>query len=83
MKQNSIFKKISALDPDPQVIAAAVKVLKAGGLLAFPTTGLYGLGADALNLEAVGKIFHVKQRDANKPVLVLVKDESGLVTVSS
>ena len=78
MKQNSIFEKISAIDPDPQIITAAVKVLKAGGLMAFPTTGLYGLGADALNPGAVEKIFQSKQRDLNKPILVLVKDESEL-----
>lgn len=76
MKQNSIFKKVSALHPDQQVVEAAAEVLKAGGLLAFPTSGLYGLAADALNSDAVERIFQVKQRDLGKPILVLVKDES-------
>ena len=53
MKQNSIFEKVSARDPDRRVINTAVGVLKSGGLVAFPTTGLYGLGADALNPRAV------------------------------
>ena len=83
MKQNSIFEKISALDPEPRIIMAAVKVLKTGGLLAFPTTGLYGLGADALNSEAVEKIFHVKQRNSDKPILVLVKDVSALDKITA
>ena len=83
MKQNSIFEKISALDPDPRVIEGAVKVLKDGGLLAFPTSGLYGLGADALNPEAVEKIFRIKLRDSNKPILVLVKDETELDNIAA
>ena len=83
MKQNSIFEKISAIDPEPRVIADAAKVLRVGGLLAFPTTGLYGLGADALNPKAVERIFQIKQRDSNKPILVLVKDESQLDKVAA
>ena len=78
MKQNSIFEKVSASGPDPQVLAAAADVLTAGGLLVFPTTGLYGLGADALNPVSVEKIYQVKQRDFSKPILVLVKDASEL-----
>ncbi len=83
MKQNSIFEKVSAHDPDPQVIVAAADVLAAGGLLAFPTTGLYGLGADALNPGAVERIYRSKQRDFNKPILVLVKDASDLDKVAA
>jgi len=83
LKQNSIFEKISALDPEPQIIQAAAEVLMAGGLLAFPTTGLYGLGADALNPNAVDKIFSIKQRDSDKPILVLVKDESELEKITA
>lgn len=78
MKQNSIFEKVSDRGPDPQVVAAAVDVLKTGGLLVFPTTGLYGLGADALNPASVEKIFQIKQRDFSKPILVLIKDASEL-----
>jgi len=59
-------------------MASAVAVLKAGGVVAFPTTGLYGLGVDALNPLAIEKIFRIKQRDFGKPILVLIKDESDL-----
>jgi L-threonylcarbamoyladenylate synthase len=82
LKQNSIFEKVSALDPEPRIIQAAAKVLMAGGLLAFPTTGLYGLGADALNPGAVDRIFQVKQRDRGKPILVLIRDVSELGRVA-
>ena len=43
-----------------------------GGLVVFPTTSLYGLGADAANMTAVEQIFVIKQRPSDKPILVLV-----------
>ena len=42
------------------VIARAARIIKKGGLVAFPTETVYGLGADALNPEAVGKIYEAK-----------------------
>ncbi len=42
-----------------------------GSVLVYPTETCYGLGADATNASAVDRIFHIKQREANKPVLVL------------
>lgn len=83
MKQNSIFEKVSGRKPDPQVITAAANVLKAGGLLAFPTTGLYGLGADALDPRAVERVFRIKQRDLDKPILVLIENESELRRIAT
>src|SRR5688572_32838248 len=56
-------------------IAEAVKVLKAGGLVAFPTETVYGLGADATNAAAVRRIFEAKGRPATNPVIVHVADE--------
>lgn len=55
-------------------IEHAVAVLKAGGLVAFPTETVYGLGADASNPGAVGRIFEVKGRPANHPVIVHLAD---------
>ncbi len=51
-------------------IAEAVDVLRRGGLVAFPTETVYGLGADAANPAAVGRIFAVKGRPRNHPVIV-------------
>jgi L-threonylcarbamoyladenylate synthase len=51
-------------------IEAAVEVLRAGGLVAFPTETVYGLGANASNPVAVRKIFEAKGRPANHPVIV-------------
>jgi len=55
-------------------IEHAVAVLRAGGLVAFPTETVYGLGADAANPDAVRKIFAVKGRPATHPVIVHIAD---------
>ncbi len=59
-------------------IAAAAKRLAAADLVAFPTETVYGLGADAANPVAVGKIFSLKGRPANHPVIVHVAGTHGL-----
>lgn len=57
---------------DDEMIARAVEVLRAGGLVAFPTETVYGLGADAANARAVQRLFAVKGRPASHPVIVHV-----------
>lgn len=54
------------------MIERAVAILRAGGLVAFPTETVYGLGADATNAEAVKKIFAAKGRPATNPLIVHV-----------
>ncbi len=58
--------------PDPTVIARAAAVLRAGGLVAFPTETVYGLGANALDAAACARIFVAKGRPANNPIIVHV-----------
>lgn len=55
-------------------IERAVAVLRAGGLIAFPTETVYGLGADAASVEAVKKVFAVKRRPTHHPLIVHVAD---------
>lgn len=59
-------------------ISKAVQILRAGGLVAFPTETVYGLGADASNPEAVAKIFAAKGRPRNHPVIVHLAQPSQL-----
>ena len=66
-------------DPEPAAIALAAAVLQAGRLVAFPTETFYGLGADALDADAVARVFEVKGRPEDKPLLVLV-DSVEMVT---
>lgn len=57
---------------DPAGIARAAGVIRAGGLVAFPTETVYGLGADATSAEAVNRIFSAKGRPASDPLIVHV-----------
>jgi L-threonylcarbamoyladenylate synthase len=54
----------------------AVKILRQGGVVAFPTETVYGLGADATNPKAVQRIFEIKGRPSTNPLIVHVADES-------
>ncbi|OQX60443.1 MAG: threonylcarbamoyl-AMP synthase [Desulfococcus sp. 4484_241] len=68
--------KIDPAFPDPALIARACDIIGSGGVVAFPTMSLYGLGADAWNRHAVEKVRLIKRRPESKPVLLLVKDVS-------
>ncbi len=57
-----------------ETAAKAADVLRAGGVVLYPTDTLYGLGADALSDSAVSKVFAVKARDEGKPVHSIVAD---------
>jgi L-threonylcarbamoyladenylate synthase len=59
--------------PDPAILEQAAAILRAGGLVAFPTETVYGLGADATNPEAVARIFLAKGRPASNPLIVHVE----------
>ena len=61
----------------------AAQILRNGGLVALPTETVYGLGANALDYEAVQKIFAAKQRPAWDPVIVHISDEAMLDLVIS
>lgn len=55
-------------------IARAAEVLRAGGVILYPTDTLYGLGADALSDESVAKIYAIKEREEKKPIHAIVSD---------
>ena len=56
------------------VLRQAAENLKSGGLVAFPTETVYGIGADAENQEAISRMYHVKNRPADHPVIVHIAD---------
>ena len=78
MKASDKVRKINCANPKTGIIAEAVRIIRNGGVVVFPTRSLYGLGADAFNAKAVSRIFHIKQRPVNKPILVLIKDKDEL-----
>ena len=57
-----------------KIAETAVKVLEKGGVIVYPTDTLYGLGANALDEDAVLKIYKIKKRDRNKPLSIIAKD---------
>ena len=61
---------IDAERPDPEAIAEAAAVIAQGGLVAFPTETVYGLGGNALDAAAVARIFEAKGRPAIDPLIV-------------
>jgi L-threonylcarbamoyladenylate synthase len=56
------------------IVEQAVKILKNGGIIAYPTDTVYGLGVDATNDEAVEKLYLIKKRDKDRPTHVVVSD---------
>ena len=62
------------LRPNAENIAAAGKALRDGGLVAFPTETVYGLGADATKEAAIAKVFAAKDRPKFNPLIVHVRD---------
>jgi L-threonylcarbamoyladenylate synthase len=62
--------KINPEHPEPSKIEIAANVIRSGGLVAFPTETVYGLGAAALDRAAAGKIFKVKRRPFTDPLIV-------------
>lgn len=66
--------RVDPLYPELAVIRQAAELLRAGGLVAFPTETVYGLGANALDAHAVERIFWAKGRPPENPVIVHVAD---------
>lgn len=68
--------------PEPDFIQEAVDALRMGGLVAFPTETVYGLGANAFDSEAINHIFSAKGRPASDPIIVHLYDLAQLETVA-
>ncbi len=65
---------IYKIDPDESLngLIEATKIISEGGIVAFPTESFYGLGVDATNSHAINKVFQIKKRDRNLPILILI-----------
>jgi len=70
--------RVDANAPDPDIIAVAARTLQQGGLVAFPTETVYGLGADALDSDAINRIYDAKKRPATDPVIAHIHDITQL-----
>ena len=69
--------------PDREAIERAGRVIRRGGLCAFPTETVYGLGGDALNPEAARKIYAAKGRPSDNPLIVHIADPERLPAIAA
>lgn len=75
--------RVNPREPEREAIEEAAKVIRSGGLVAFPTETVYGLGADALNPDAVSRVFEAKGRPPDNPLIVHVADPEGVYLLAS
>lgn len=78
MKKDTVIIKLDEENIDKKQLKRSAEVLKNGGLVAFPTETVYGLGANALDEDAVSSIFKAKGRPSDNPLIVHIHDESQL-----
>ncbi len=78
----TVTLKLDPDDPQTEVIGQAASIIQRGGLVAFPTETVYGLGADALNAEAINRLFEAKGRPADNPLIVHVDGREMLSHVA-
>lgn len=75
--------KVDPEHPERSAINAAAEIIRRGGLVAFPTETVYGLGADAMNTESVERVFVAKGRPADNPLIVHIGDREMLSRVAA
>jgi L-threonylcarbamoyladenylate synthase len=82
MKQTVVLK-VNPRQPDIEKVRVAAKIIREGGLVAFPTETVYGLGADALNPKAVLALFEAKKRPLDNPPIVHVENTSDVYKLAN
>ncbi|MEM3215105.1 MAG: L-threonylcarbamoyladenylate synthase [Conexivisphaerales archaeon] len=80
---NTKIIKVDPIKPDRMSVAEAAKIIQMGGIVAFPTETVYGLGADAFNEAATNKIFEAKGRPIDNPLIVHLSGADHLKLVST
>jgi L-threonylcarbamoyladenylate synthase len=82
-RPRAIVKRICQISATEEELARAAELIRAGGLVAFPTETVYGLGANALDGEAVARIYEAKARPWASPLIVHVADEAMARTLTA
>ncbi len=80
MKKTTV-SKVNSRNPDSEKIRVAADIIKNGGLVAFPTETVYGLGADALNPKAVLNLFKAKKRPLDNPPIIHIEDNEDVYSL--
>lgn len=74
----TILGKLNGIEEDKELLRQAAQIIKRGGLVAFPTETVYGLGADGFNEEAAKKIYAAKGRPSDNPLILHIAEEKQL-----
>lgn len=85
MHKNAAIVKVSSSSPgntiDNEIIKKAGKIIVQKGVVVFPAQYFYGIAVDALDINALQKVFDIKKRPLQNPLLALVKDREQLETL--
>ena len=78
MHKHSHIVKVSPVSPENKIIEQAGKIVTQKGVIIFPAQYLYGIAVDALDPEAIKKVFSLKKRPLQNPLLVLIKNRQKI-----
>ena len=78
---STIIGKLDGVN-DRAIIVKAAEIIRKGGLVAFPTETVYGIGANALNRDAVARIYEAKGRPSNNPLIVHIAEKEDVNTLA-
>ncbi len=81
--KETLLLKIDSENPDLSKIQTAARIIQKGGLVAFPTETVYGLGADALNPKAVLALFEAKRRPLDNPPIVHIANANEVYKLAT
>jgi L-threonylcarbamoyladenylate synthase len=76
--KTTLVLKVNPYNPEKEKVQTAAEIIKKGGLVAFPTETVYGLGADALNPTAVLSLFEAKKRPLDNPPIIHVENADNV-----
>ena len=79
---NTIIKKADVENVNIDVVNEAGTIIKRGGLVAFPTETVYGLGANGMDEEAAAKIYAAKGRPSDNPLIIHIADMESLPLIT-
>jgi L-threonylcarbamoyladenylate synthase len=80
--KNTLYIKVNPQAPEPEKIQIAADIIKQGGLVAFPTETVYGLGANAFNSGAIVDLFAAKNRPLDNPPIIHIADPDQIQTLA-
>ncbi len=80
---DTIIEKIYSIEENTEGLEKAANILKNGGLVAFPTETVYGLGGDGLNKDAASKIYAAKGRPSDNPLIIHIGNKEDVYKLTN